>query len=147
MALNVVSQTSIARVLIVDDDVSVRSSMVRLLTARGFRVEAAGPAEALRVASKIVPDVILLDLHMPGVGGVEVARRIKASAKLAHIPLIAISATMPSPDPVLPMFDLFLAKPCAAAQLLAAIESMLSRNLPGGYEGRKADDTGRGSGA
>lgn len=118
---------TIALILIVDDDLSIRNSLVRLLTARGFRARATGPADALRVASEIIPDVILMDLHMPGTDGIDVAQRIRASAGLEHTPLIAISARMPSPDPPLPVFDHFLTKPCAASQLVAAIESMLSR--------------------
>jgi CheY-like chemotaxis protein len=125
-ALNVVSRVSIALVFIIDDDVSIRDSMVRLLTASGYRAKAAGPADALSVAGEIVPDVILLDLHMPGVSGVEIARLIKRTAELTHIPLIAISATMPSQSE-LPMFDRLLAKPFTAAQLLEAIEAMLRR--------------------
>jgi CheY-like chemotaxis protein len=127
MALNVVSRVSIAVILVVDDDVSIRNSLLRLLTARGFRVLAAGAPDALRIAREAIPDIILMDLHMPEASGIDLAHRIKSSSELAHVPVIAISAALPSPDSSLSMFDHFLSKPCIAAQLLAAIDATLKR--------------------
>jgi CheY-like chemotaxis protein len=119
---------SIAVILVVDDDVSIRSSLLRLLTARGFRVLAVGAPDALHIARETIPDVILMDLHMPEASGIDLAHRMKSSAELAHVPVIAISAALPSSNASLSMFDHFLSKPCVAAQLLAAIEATLKRS-------------------
>lgn len=112
-----------ALILVVDDDRSVRTSLVRLLSAYGYRAcEAASAAQALATARNVRPDVILMDLQMPRVSGIAMARKLKRLPDLADVPLIALSASPPERALVARLFRSVLLKPCRAAHLIAAIE-------------------------
>jgi CheY-like chemotaxis protein len=81
------------RVLVVDDEELNRSLMQDTLTARGYEVLcAATGAQALQLVAERAPDVILLDLMMPGVDGFEVCRRLKGDPKTAPIPILMVTA-------------------------------------------------------
>jgi putative two-component system response regulator len=76
-------------VLIVDDEADVREVLAFGLRREGFRVLVAEEsAEGLAVAQSEVPDVILLDVMMPGISGWEVLERLKADDRTRHIPVI-----------------------------------------------------------
>lgn len=127
MNSNVVPGGNLSRViLVVDDDRSTRASALRLLAARGYTAfEATGEADAIQKAAKLTPDAILMDLHLRQGSGLEAARQIKAQQALAHIPIIALTATPPTWDEQLQLFAAVLAKPCPTAQILDAIETVL----------------------
>lgn len=115
-------------ILVVDDDRSVRASTVRLLIARGFQAfEATSAAEALLKANELLPDAILMDLRMHEASGLDAARQIKSQPSLEHIPIIALSATLPAPDTELQLFSAVLMKPCPSAEIVQAIEDALRR--------------------
>ncbi len=80
------------RVLVVDDNRDAAESMGMLLEMSGCKVRIAfdGP-EALRIAEEYVPEVVLLDIGMPGMDGYEVARRLRASPKTRSARLIALT--------------------------------------------------------
>ena len=79
------------RILIVDDDPGVLEVMKDHLTFVGYDVTvAADGATALKVLVTMTPDLILLDLAMPGIDGIEVLRRV--TAKLPHIPVVVVTA-------------------------------------------------------
>jgi two-component system cell cycle response regulator len=81
------------RVLVVDDDREIRVLVAANLRRDGYTVvEASDGPEALDVASRLLPDLVLLDMTLPGMDGVEVARQLKATPVLATIPVIALSA-------------------------------------------------------
>lgn len=112
-------------ILVVDDDRSMRASTVRLLGARGYTtIEAASAAEAVQKAA-LQPDLILMDLHLRHGSGLEAARQIRAQQSLAHLPIIALTATPPDWDENLQLFAVVLVKPCPSAQILDAIASAL----------------------
>lgn len=80
-------------VLIVEDYSDTRELLSTLLRTRGFNViEAEDGLEGLLKASGMYPDLIIMDLSLPEMDGVEAARRIHASPKLARVPIIVISA-------------------------------------------------------
>jgi GAF domain-containing protein/DNA-binding response OmpR family regulator len=80
------------RVLVIDDDAAVRDLMARFLGKEGFRVvTAAGGEEGLRLAREIEPDVITLDVLMPGMDGWSVLAALKADAALADIPVVMLT--------------------------------------------------------
>jgi len=82
-----------AHVLVVDDEEQNRILLKDPLEARGFEVtEAQNGAEAFRAIAERLPDVILLDLMMPGMDGFEVCRRLKKNSRTAHIPVLLITA-------------------------------------------------------
>src|SRR5215216_5776118 len=82
-----------ARVLVVDDDVTVREVVVSYLRAGGHTVvEAADGAEALRAMRSDPADLVVLDLMLPGIDGLEVCRRLRASSDVPIIMLTALGA-------------------------------------------------------
>ncbi|MBN1887031.1 MAG: response regulator [Thermoflexales bacterium] len=81
------------RILIVDDEQVGRDSLQVSLTAQGYELAfAASGAEALATAAELSPDLILLDVMMPGMDGFEVCRRLRADPHLAEVPILLITA-------------------------------------------------------
>jgi CheY-like chemotaxis protein len=79
-------------ILLVDDSVHLQIAFKKVLTSSGYRVELAGDGEeGLRLALSTRPDVILLDMMLPKLGGVEVLLALKANRATAKIPVIALS--------------------------------------------------------
>jgi CheY-like chemotaxis protein len=79
-------------ILLVDDNVHLQIAFKKVLTSSGYRVELASDGdEGLRIAQRVRPDVILLDMLLPKLGGVEVLRALKANRATATIPVIALS--------------------------------------------------------
>src|SRR3984893_17169277 len=84
--------THMLTILLVDDNVHLQIAFKKVLTSSGYRVELASDGEeGLRLAQSIRPDVILLDMLLPKLGGVEVLRALKANRPTATIPVIALS--------------------------------------------------------
>ena len=82
-----------SKILIVDDDPSARQTVVALLENENYELELVEDGfQALQVIGKIQPDLILLDVMMPGMDGFEVCRRIRATPKFAEVPIILITA-------------------------------------------------------
>ena len=85
--------TRAQRVLVVDDDLEIRSLVAGTLRRDGYTVVEAGDGpEALDVARRLIPDLVLLDMTLPGMDGVEVARQLKANPLLSAVPVVALSA-------------------------------------------------------
>lgn len=82
-----------ARILVADDNEDCRLALTSFLEASGYRVEeAADGEEAVRLARDFAPDLILLDIMMPGVDGLEAARRIRRATEAGDVRIVAISA-------------------------------------------------------
>jgi DNA-binding response OmpR family regulator len=78
------------KILVVDDDAGFRSALCHLLRASGFQpVELETPRDALKIVAEINPDLILLDLHMPGVNGDKLLQKIRDCG--LDVPVIIIS--------------------------------------------------------
>lgn len=87
------------RVLVVEDNEINQRMMHDYLAAHGFEVATAGNGQdAIERARGFVPDVILMDVHMPVMDGLEATRRIKADPSLAHIPIVGVTALASSRD-------------------------------------------------
>jgi CheY-like chemotaxis protein len=83
----------VAKVLLVEDNELNRDMLSRRLLKRGFQVDLAlDGLEGIAAATSGLPDLILLDMGLPGIDGSEVARRLKASLKTQKIPIIALTA-------------------------------------------------------
>src|SRR5260221_2606851 len=81
------------QILIVDDTPANIHLLTQLLEPRGYRILAAPSGEiAVRVAAKALPELVLLDVMMPGMNGYEVCRQLKADPRTRDIPVIFISA-------------------------------------------------------
>ena len=86
------TQTSEPLILVVDDYIDSREMSAEYLSVCGFRTEQAGTGEeALRKATETLPNVILMDLTLPDIDGIEVTRRLKADPKTKDIAVIALT--------------------------------------------------------
>ncbi|MFN8108501.1 MAG: response regulator transcription factor [Thermoleophilia bacterium] len=124
------------RVLIVEDDPRVRSSLERALRANGYSVEcAAAGAPGLAVALQHPPDVLVLDVNLPDITGFEVCRELRRRGE--RTPVLMLTARDSVDDRVEGLdagADDYLVKPFALAELLARLRA-LSRRGPNGDEG------------
>ena len=88
-----VSEVTAATILVIEDYSDTRELLATLLERRGYRViEAEDGVEGLLKAGWTYPDLIIMDLSLPEMDGVEAARRIHAQAKLSQIPIFVVSA-------------------------------------------------------
>jgi two-component system, sensor histidine kinase and response regulator len=115
--------------LVVDDNPLNVEPLCDLLEAMGYRVEKAlDGATALRLVEECSPDLILLDIMMPGMNGFEVCRRLKAEPRYARIPVVFVTALSDTDEKVKAIEaggDDFLTKPFNRPILLARIRSLL----------------------
>src|ERR1700743_2088815 len=118
-----------ARVLVVDDILSNVKLLEAKLTAEYFEVVSAfNGAEALARMAEHAPDIVLLDVMMPGMDGFEVCRRTKANPKTAHVPVVMVAALDQPSDRVAGLdagADDFLTKPVDDAALFARVRSLV----------------------
>jgi len=119
------------RILIVDDFEDARDLYAEFLRVQGFEVSGAadGPA-ALHLALPAGYDVIVLDLALPRMDGLEVLRQLRRNPRTKRTPIIILSASVgqePREDAMEAGADLFLEKPCLPDELEQAIESVLPR--------------------
>lgn len=123
------------KVLVVDDYGDNRELFAEYLTFHGFTVlEAANGNEAIASASANVPDIILMDLSLPGIDGWEATRRLKGAPGTQHIPVIAVTGHAMqghSEKAREAGCDGFIAKPCLPATLLEEIRATLERTRGG----------------
>lgn len=81
------------KVLYIEDDPINRYLVKKLLTSKGYDVyEAEDGQEGIQESEKIIPDLILMDMQMPGLDGYEATKTIKLNPELSHIPIIALTA-------------------------------------------------------
>jgi len=117
------------RILVVDDNVTNASMLVSMLEPLGFPVATAGNGpEAVRLALEQRPDLVLLDLVMPEMDGLEAAREMRRHRELAESRIIGVSATVTESsrrDEFVAACDDFLAKPIQIDTLLDKIETLL----------------------
>lgn len=123
---------SSARILVADDDKSVRESLVRALTLEGYTVVAANDgAKALDLVKTERPDVVVLDVMMPAVDGLTVCRVLRAEKN--RVPVLMLTARTETSDRVAGLdagADDYLPKPFALEELLARLRALLRRTLP-----------------
>jgi two-component system, cell cycle response regulator DivK len=129
MESSVEPMTMSKRLLLVDDYADALEMWAIFLRSSGYDVITAKTGlEAIERAESTRPDLVLLDLQLPVMSGVEAARRLRASKATAHIPLIAVtgfSQTKEHDEARQAGFDRVIVKPCEPAALLAEVESIL----------------------
>ncbi len=130
-----------ARVLVVDDQRIPRVAVSRVLEEAGYAVAAEeNGVRGIERAQSWEPDVIILDVHMPGMDGFEVVEALKRNEDTAPIPVIFLTATAPRDELVVKGLDLgaydFLSKGCSRAELLARVGVMTQ--IKRGYDELKA---------
>jgi len=115
-------------ILIVDDEAPLRQVLRARLTARGYSIqEASSGEEVLRTVPVVQPDVIILDIGLPGIDGIEVTRRLRPSVQT---PIIILSVHATESDKIAALdagADDYLTKPCDLGELLDRIRTALRR--------------------
>jgi two-component system response regulator MprA len=124
--------TEPARILVVDDDSRIAAAVRRALIYEGYDVDVAGDGpSALARARERLPDLVVLDVMLPGLDGIEVCRRLRADG---DVPILMLTARDTTADRVLGLdsgSDDYLVKPFAYEELLARVRALLRRRAPG----------------
>lgn len=119
------------RILVVDDDPEIVSFLRRGLIYEGYNVDTAGDgAEALAKAREREPDLVVLDIMMPGIDGLEVSQRLRSAS---DVPILMLTAKGTVADRVAGLesgADDYLVKPFAFDELLARVRALLRRRQP-----------------
>ena len=115
-------------ILLVDDEAPLRQVLGARLTARGYSIQEEGSGEeVLRTVSGMQPDVIILDIGLPGIDGIEVTRRLRPAVQT---PIIMLSVHATESDKIAALdagADDYLTKPCDFGELLNRIHTALLR--------------------
>ncbi|VAW78851.1 Phosphate regulon transcriptional regulatory protein PhoB (SphR) [hydrothermal vent metagenome] len=120
------------RILVVEDEPAIREMLGFSLTKAGFRFEEAADAEqALLAIAANPPDLVLLDWMLPGMSGVDFARRLRAEELTAALPIILLTARAEENDRVRGLevgADDYVTKPFSPRELIARIQAVLRRS-------------------
>jgi DNA-binding response OmpR family regulator len=129
-----------ARVLVVDDDPTVREVVVTYLRSHDHEVVEAGDGEtALQLVGETPPDLVVLDLMLPGIDGIEVCRRLREAG---DTPVIMLTALGEEIDRVMGLevgADDYVTKPFSPRELALRVNSVLRRTGPPAHPGRLID--------
>ena len=120
-----------SRILVVEDDPALAATLDRVLVTEGYDVEVAGDGhEALRRAQKRPFDLVVLDILLPGLDGIAVCRRMRASGPTPILLLTALGGTEERVRGLDSGADDYLVKPFAYEELLARVRALLRRAAP-----------------
>ncbi len=126
------------KILIVEDEEDIRELVNYNLTKEGYRVEVVTSGEdAIKKVKEGIYDLIVLDLMLPGVDGLEVCKILKNDSKTAHIPIVVLTAKGEEPDIVLGLelgADDYITKPFSPRVFIARIRAALRRKRQGDQE-------------
>ena len=116
------------RILCIESDATFRARVRRALEAEGFTVdEAASGLAGIHRALTLPPDLVLADVHLPDIDGVEIATRLKQEKSLAQVPFLALGDEQSEHDVAIAAgADAFLSKPIDDARLAAEVKAVLA---------------------
>jgi CheY-like chemotaxis protein len=124
------------KILLVDDDTGLIQLLQLVFESRGFGVRVANDGlQALEVLKRELPEVILLDLMMPGISGVEVCKQVRADPRTMHIPIVVLTARV---DKEMRQTALdagateYLVKPIRPSELIEHVREVATRPTPSG---------------
>jgi twitching motility two-component system response regulator PilG len=117
-------------ILVVEDEESILKLQSILLTIRGYTVEGAMDGQAaLEAVETMNPDLILLDIMLPKIDGLEVCRQVKTNVATCHIPIIMLTAKKSKEDLVMGEqagADMYITKPYKSSMVIETIQRLLS---------------------
>ena len=123
------SKTALVKLLIVDDSDEIRRPLVAFLTEEGYAAsEARDGAEALRVFEMVGADLILMDIQMPVMNGIDAARELRR--RDSALPIFAFTAAPHSIDESRGLFTAVMVKPMRLAKLCEALNAYFSAQRP-----------------
>jgi phosphate regulon transcriptional regulator PhoB len=119
------------KILVVEDEADIRELLRYSLTQEGYAVEeAADGAEALDRIERRAPDLVLLDLMLPRMSGLELCRRLRANSETAQMPVIVVTAKSAEVDRILGLemgADDYVVKPFSPREVVARVKALLRR--------------------
>ena len=118
-------------ILIVEDNDKNMKLVRDVLQAKGFTtIEAVTAEDGVRLAAERKPDLILMDIHLPGMSGVDALKVLRADASTARIPIAAVTASVMQQDRAMIMdagFDAYVSKPISLKEFLDTVRMLLER--------------------
>jgi CheY-like chemotaxis protein len=118
-------------ILVVEDHEKNRKLVRDVLTVQGYRLaEAENGEEGVRIAQELRPDLILMDIQLPGIDGIEALRQLRADARTRAIPVMAVTASAMTHDRQKIMaagFDGYQSKPISVRPFLETVRALLAR--------------------
>lgn len=119
------------RIVYLEDNVDIQLLYSEYLRARGYEVECSShPEPGLKIIAEQLPDLVLLDVQLPDIDGIEVMRRLKAQPETAEIPICVISSYAMEQDKQRALAagcDEYLVKPLSPAKLLERVEEFFQQ--------------------
>jgi len=116
-------------ILIVEDNDKNMKLARDILNAKGFKtLEAVTGEEGVRLAKEKLPDLVLMDIQLPGINGIEAFRQIRADAKTARIPVVALTASVTPTDRSeinAAGFDAFIGKPISLKEFVETVKRLV----------------------
>lgn len=129
------------RILYIEDNYQNRRLVKRLLSKKGYEImEAEDGLQGIAIAAREKPDLILMDINLPGIDGMEATSRLKSSRDLAHIPIVAVTAQAMRGDRERIMAagcDDYLQKPIDNDQLINTVRKFIGTPEPKAVEETK----------
>ena len=124
------------RILVIEDYLSTARFLTYTLEQEGFQTSVARDGiEGLRKAQEEKPDLIILDVMLPGLDGFELCRRLRADAETAKLPVLMLSAKAQEADKATGLkmgADMYISKPAAPEKIVAAVKSALNKTTRAG---------------
>ena len=116
-------------ILIVEDNDKNMKLARDILNAKGYKtLEAVTGEEGVKLAKEKVPDLVLMDIQLPGINGIEAFRQIRADAKTARIPVVALTASVTPTDRseiTAAGFDAFIGKPISLKEFVETVKRLI----------------------
>ena len=126
------SKDGVPKVLLVEDTEDIRQMMRKLLELSGFQVvEATNGREAVEVAARVRPQIILMDLSLPFIDGIAATRQIRSLPGMSEVPIVAVSAHDTADfhsDARAAGCNVYITKPINYPELEAVVNGLLSKN-------------------
>jgi len=118
-------------VLIIEDNDKNMKLARDVLQNKGYQtLEAVTGEEGVKLAGERVPDLVLMDIQLPGINGIEAFKRIRAEPKTAHVPVVALTASVTPTDRsaiTAAGFDAFIGKPINLKEFLDTVKRLIER--------------------
>jgi two-component system cell cycle response regulator DivK len=116
-------------ILIIEDNDKNMKLARDVLNAKGYAtLEAVTGEEGVKLAKEKVPDLVLMDIQLPGINGIEAFRQIRADAKTARVPVVALTASVTPTDRseiTAAGFDAFIGKPISLKEFLETVKRLI----------------------